>query len=192
MPRLARLLLPLGLAALVAACQAGLPGSRTVDDVTPNAVAGDPIEVTALDAPSPAVADTEAPATETAATPDATDPAAAPSAAPSADGPAAASATDPEGVAAALPVEPEVPQAIKTEAQIACENRDGLWTPVGTTGTLRACVFQTRDGGERCSRESDCEGACLARSGTCSPIRPLFGCHEVLQNDGRRVTLCID
>lgn len=187
MPRLARLLLPLGLAALVAACQAGLPGSRSSGDVTPNAVAGDPIEITALDAPPPAGPDTEAPPPEMPTGGDPVDPAPADPATA-----ASAAASDPEGVAAALPDEPAVPQATKPQAQIACEGSDGFWTPVGTTGTLRACVFPTRDGGERCSREGDCEGACLARSGTCSPIRPLFGCHEVLQNDGRRVTLCID
>jgi hypothetical protein len=33
---------------------------------------------------------------------------------------------------------------------------------------------------------------CLARSGTCAPIMPLFGCNEVLDKQGRRVTLCIE
>ena len=32
----------------------------------------------------------------------------------------------------------------------------------------------------------------LARSGTCAPITPMFGCNDILQDDGREVTLCLD
>jgi hypothetical protein len=60
------------------------------------------------------------------------------------------------------------------------------------TGELRTCVFTTRDGGKQCNRESQCEGVCLARSGTCSPVKPLLGCNEILQDNGARVTLCIE
>lgn len=60
------------------------------------------------------------------------------------------------------------------------------------TDGLFVCVRQTRDGGQRCTRASDCEGYCLARSGSCAPIAPLFGCHEVLGRDGARTTLCVE
>ncbi|NJS39669.1 MAG: hypothetical protein HC783_12375 [Rhodobacteraceae bacterium] len=62
MPRLAHRLFPLGFAlivtALVAGCQLSAPGTGAGPDtgVTPNAVAGDAIEVTALDAPPSASA----------------------------------------------------------------------------------------------------------------------------------------
>ncbi len=39
---------------------------------------------------------------------------------------------------------------------------------------------------------SDCQGECLARSRTCAPIRPLFGCNAVLMDNGAEVNLCID
>jgi hypothetical protein len=55
-----------------------------------------------------------------------------------------------------------------------------------------ACVTLTRDGGKACTRQSQCEGYCLARSGTCAPITPMFGCNDILQDDGREVTLCLD
>ena len=70
MYRLCRLFLVLGVLGLLAACQTGLPGTGGASEgVTPNAVAGDPIEVTALDA-LPQEAATEAPANP-AAEPDA-------------------------------------------------------------------------------------------------------------------------
>jgi hypothetical protein len=54
------------------------------------------------------------------------------------------------------------------------------------------CQFTTRDGGKRCTRESQCEGLCLARSGTCAPVEPLMGCHDILQDNGTRATQCIE
>lgn len=193
MPRLPRLILSLGLAALVSACQLGTgsgPG-----DVTPNAVLGDPIEVTTLDAPPPpaaAIAPVSAegtlPADSAAARGAAPTPEAAPDAAPEA---APEAAADPAAAPEGTEGEPAALPTPKSDAQLLCERRDGLWSPVGN-GDLRICIFSTRDGGDRCTRGTDCEGECLARSGTCSPIRPLVGCNEVLQDDGARVTLCID
>jgi hypothetical protein len=60
----------------------------------------------------------------------------------------------------------------KSEAQRACESRGGLWA--------------------RGRSKADCQGQCLARSMTCAPALPMFGCHEVVERSGMRVTLCID
>ena len=57
---------------------------------------------------------------------------------------------------------------------------------------LFACTRPTRDSGRACRSETDCEGVCLARSMTCAPVTPLFGCHEVLDSRGARQTLCLD
>jgi len=102
--------------------------------------------------------------------------------------PIAAPATD-----AAVAVIPEdvIPDAEKTAAQIKCEKRGGSWSRVGDTRS-RTCVQRTRDAGQQCRRDRDCDGVCLARSGTCAPVTPLFGCNEVLQDDGRRMTQCLD
>jgi hypothetical protein len=209
MPRLARRLIPLALALvvtqLVAACQVGQPGAGPAaeTDVTPNAVTGDAIEVTALDAPpaSGAVAgpdsgqvsgpgsgpDLAAPAAalaagaEGAALPEGADPAAADATAVAAPQPELAA---PEAVA-------EPPPPPKSESQLACEKRRGTWSRTGK-GDLRICVFPTSDGGKRCTRESQCEGLCLARSGTCAPFKPLMGCNEIFQDNGARVTQCIE
>ncbi len=91
------------------------------------------------------------------------------------------------------PAEPEAgqPEAPKTPEQLLCEASGGLWSLAGKTGA-NICVSATRDGGKSCRKKTDCEGLCLARSGTCAPYNPLFGCNEVLEKDGRRVTLCID
>jgi len=86
--------------------------------------------------------------------------------------------------------ETAVPDILAVE-RTACERRGGNWalTPNKTTFT---CFRQTRDANQRCSGEDDCQGHCLARSQTCAPIEPLFGCNEILTSDGVRQTLCVE
>lgn len=84
-----------------------------------------------------------------------------------------------------------VPEADKTPEQITCERRGGRWSRIGDTQS-RTCVQRTRDAGKQCRRDRDCDGVCLARSGTCAPVTPLFGCNEVMQDDGRRMTQCLE
>jgi hypothetical protein len=90
-----------------------------------------------------------------------------------------------------VPPEDVVPQAEKTPEQIKCEKKGGSWSRIGKSQS-RTCVQRTRDAGKQCRRDRDCDGVCLARSGTCAPVNPLFGCNEVVQDDGRRMTLCLD
>lgn len=72
-----------------------------------------------------------------------------------------------------------------------CTRSGGNWglTPGRAAYT---CYRQTRDSGKTCSDAGDCQGMCLARSRTCSPVEPFFGCHQVLNNEGRVQTLCIE
>lgn len=103
--------------------------------------------------------------------------------------PGSVAATEPRiEVPAPATTEPEVRI---TEEQAICERQGGRWGKAGKSNG-RTCIKRTRDGGKQCRKESDCDGVCLARSGTCAPSKPLFGCNEILQNDGRRVTLCVD
>lgn len=74
--------------------------------------------------------------------------------------------------------------------EAACRKEGGSWAKVGKGG--RTCLKSTRDSGKSCSSGTQCEGLCLARSGTCAPLKPMFGCNEIFQDDGQRVTLCID
>lgn len=168
---------------LIAACQTGGAG-RTATDVTPNAVVGDPIEVTTLDAPPDEAALSPTTTVTTVGT--------------EAAEPQAASATAVEPASAEAAAEPapkpdlaQTPVTPKSEQQLACEKRKGRWAKIGK-GEARACVFQTKDSGKRCERESQCDSVCLARSGTCAPFKPMFGCHEILQDNGARVTLCLE
>jgi hypothetical protein len=185
MPRLASLILSLGLVGLLSACVFPGAGKTDPEGVTANAVTGSEIEVTALDA-LPSGPEAAPAAIETPPGPD--------------DG-TKAQATAPEGPAEpavkTLPepapqpdLEEAMPEVVKSDLQLACEKKKGRWASTG--GKSHICLFNTKDAGKQCTRESQCEGACLARSGTCSPIRPLLGCNEILQDDGARVTLCIN
>ncbi len=172
-------------AVLLSACQLSLQG-KSPEIAAVNPITTGQISVTSLDAPAvqtePA-ADALTPDTQTpdTLTPDtltakAVQDVSAPTAA----------------TAAAPPVTPPPPAAPpKSKAQIACEKGNGAWVNAGTTGTS-VCQTALRDGGKQCSRDQDCEGQCLARSRSCAPYTPLFGCNEVLQDNGQRVTLCIE
>ncbi|NUB46296.1 hypothetical protein GEU84_018035 [Fertoebacter nigrum] len=110
---------------------------------------------------------------------------------PSAGGNSAEGNTAATGETSAQDAALAEPPPPKSASELACERRGGQFAAAGTSGA-RACVLRTRDGGQQCRRQGDCQGQCLARSNTCAPVTPLFGCHEILQADGRRVTLCID
>ena len=83
------------------------------------------------------------------------------------------------------------PAPLASPEEARCLKTGGTWASAGQSGA-KACVTLTRDGGKACTRQSQCEGYCLARSGTCAPITPMFGCNDILQDDGREVTLCLD
>ncbi|WP_168199217.1 hypothetical protein [Pseudorhodobacter turbinis] len=89
------------------------------------------------------------------------------------------------------PVAPPLAVTPKTAGHIACLKRGGRYVAAPGSG-LMTCQEPTNDSGKQCRRAADCDGVCLARSGTCAPVKPLLGCNAILQNDGRRVELCID
>lgn len=90
---------------------------------------------------------------------------------------------------AAAPPAAAPPAARKSEAQLACEARRGSWAR--SENGSHACVTQTRDSGKTCTRAGQCQGLCLARSGTCAPFTPLLGCNDILDDSGRRMTQCL-
>ena len=89
-------------------------------------------------------------------------------------------------VAAPAPPAPPLPP----EA-LACLKKAGKWLPA-SRGTAMVCTHFTTDSGKSCRKASDCEAACLARSNTCAPFTPMLGCTEILQDNGAKVTECID
>lgn len=151
-------------AVLLSACQLALPG-RDAAPAAVSPITGGEISVTTLDDPC------VVPETPPVIEPTTPDP-----------------APEPEPVAA--PAAPP-PPAEKSASQQACERRGGDWVVAGTTGTM-ICQTLQPDAGKQCRRDSDCAGQCLARSNSCAPVAPLFGCNEVLQDNGQRVTLCIE
>jgi hypothetical protein len=177
---------------LLSACQLALPGDggtnagRNAD--APNAVTGDEITVTTLDAPTggpvTGLAQEQAAANPEVPNPD-----------PAAETEAEVPPAEPTAGDAGAPAEDAPPQeidpALLTPEALACAKDGGRWSRFGAS-EARACLTPTGDAGKRCTKDSDCEGVCLARSGSCAPVSPLFGCNEVLQDDGRRMTLCLD
>jgi len=92
--------------------------------------------------------------------------------------------------AAETPAAPPPPEAVKSPSQIACEKTGGRFAKAGNSTTF-VCARETRVGCKSCRRETDCEGLCLARSRSCSPITPVLGCQESPTQDGLRVTECV-
>ncbi|WP_277818391.1 hypothetical protein [Paragemmobacter straminiformis] len=196
-----RLLLPLLFASLTA-CTLSLPGKSANAPASPPAILGPgTVEVTPLDAPAPTAAapTTAAPtpsAPATAAPASGAKPATAPkprpdtatTAPPAQDRPAQAPApaSEPEPKPEPTPT----PEPVSPE-QAKCEAKGGTWSATGLA-KLHSCIHPTRDSGKSCDRASDCEGLCLSRSRTCAPVKPLFGCNPILQDDGTEATLCID
>ncbi|MGQ0565535.1 MAG: hypothetical protein ACT4OK_10745 [Gemmobacter sp.] len=164
---------------VLAACTLALPGGKAD---APAPLATEAIEVTTLDAAGAGTAPVSAAPEE---------PEQAEGGEVASDNPTATPEADDPAEATPPPEEAAPPPAPLSPAALACQRRGGRYIKTGS-GDLRACVKETGDGGKQCRRETDCVGSCLARSGTCAPVTPLFGCNEIFQADGRRVTLCLD
>ena len=136
-------------------------------------------------------ADASATATQ-AETPAPTEPAPDDTRPPDGDpAPLAAVAQTPEAAASAEPVPaPPKPRDPNLAARADCVAKGGSFSRTKTGAFV--CVTRTRDFKKSCTASSQCEGSCLARSGTCSPVTPLIGCHEIVTERGRMATVCID
>lgn len=84
---------------------------------------------------------------------------------------------------------PPVGDAKLALEKAACVKRGGQWA--GEAGA-QFCLERLKDGGKACRSGADCEGACLARSQTCAPVRPLLGCNEIITGAGLRVSECVN
>lgn len=82
------------------------------------------------------------------------------------------------------------PHLIENQRE-ACTKNGGRFGPGGLSGTF-VCFETPKDANKPCSVASDCDGACLARSRSCSPIKPLLGCNDVLTNAGFVTTVCLN
>ena len=196
----------LGLAFGLAACTLTAPKPEEPSPVSVNAGG---IEVTALDAPTQAGAAPLAPVAPVA-NPDS----AAASLAGADIAASAAAAIRPEATTAAVPVTQATattphpkprpaglgqadaaavppPPPPKSDPQLLCEASGGIWGQSGGIGGF-LCQKKTRDGGKVCHKKGDCSGECLGPSQTCSPVAPLMGCNDVMDTQGRMVTLCLD
>lgn len=153
-----------------------------------NPITGAEVEVTSLDGPAAEAAPAPAPAPKSEAqalTPPTSEATVKPEGETT---PEEAPEATPEATTEATP---EAPPVVKSPAQLACEKRKGVWTQTAS-GNAAFCQTPTRDGGKFCRKSTDCEGYCLARSQSCAPVTPMFGCQEILNEDGRVLTQCIN
>lgn len=98
----------------------------------------------------------------------------------------------PEAAEAEPAAEPEaMPVVVKSPEQIACERKGGRYAPWGKS-TAMVCFTTPRDAGKACRKSTDCTAGCLARSRTCAPMTPIYGCTELLNDLGGRVTECLE
>ncbi|WP_205518515.1 hypothetical protein [Pseudotabrizicola algicola] len=180
-----RLILPLLLLPVLAGCQALSGAGQGAESAPANAFTGGDISVTSLDAPSPPAGAAPAAAQASAQAAPATPAPAAP--------PAAAAAAPAQSTAEAAPeaAEPVAPPVVKTAAHLACERRGGRWSVAGG-GKAAFCQTPTKDAGKSCRASTDCTGYCLVKSGTCAPVTPMLGCHDILNEQGRMLTQCIN
>lgn len=170
-----RLILPLVLLSLLSGCQA-LPGAKQAAPIgaQESPITGGEISVTSLDAPAPGAISSAPPADDAEPAP----------LSPVPD-------TMPPSEAAPAAAEPVAATVIKTAAHLACEKRGGRWSVAGG-GTAAFCQTPTRDAGKSCRRSTDCTGYCLNKSNTCAPVTPMLGCHDILNEQGRMLTQCIN
>jgi len=178
---------------VLSACQMTAPVDTTAPGVTPldNAV----IEVTPLAAMPAALASPAAAVAEAALAADADATPVSQTAGPDTPHPEprpeATETTETAAEPVQTPAEDAEPAAPISPKQALCEKTGGQWAAAGDTGAS-LCVKRTKDAGKRCDSKNDCQGQCLARSQTCSPIDPMIGCNDILQKDGRMVTLCLN
>ena len=178
-------LLPLLFVLILTACIAAAPGKSDKPSAVPeNPITGGAITVTTLDAatpgqvgvprpkPNPALIAPNRDVVDHAKDGDVPEPAAEPP------------VSEPAATA------PVAPARTVSAAEKTCIRQGGTWGPAGKAG--ETCTKLTKDSGKQCDAESDCEGYCLARSRTCAPFTPMFGCNEILQDNGVQVTLCLD
>lgn len=85
---------------------------------------------------------------------------------------------------------PPVGEARVALERAACEKRGGEFRKAGAGGWV--CLIRLPDADKSCRTGADCAGACLARSMTCAPVKPLLGCNEVITSSGLRVRECVE
>lgn len=85
---------------------------------------------------------------------------------------------------------PGTPEFFEEQREI-CEAKGGRFGNV-PGGKTKLCFITPSDANQGCLQGSDCEGVCLARSRSCAPVIPLYGCNEVLLEGGRPATVCRD
>lgn len=179
-------LLPLLFVLILTACVLTAPDKGAKPGATAeNPITGGAITVTTLDAAMPAQDNVPRPKpkpTATAPKPDAVQ--------PSPEDPTPKPTAKPTVADLAAEVPAALPRVMSPEEK-SCMKKGGRWAQAGKSGA-KTCIKLTKDGGKQCNSESDCEGYCLARSGTCAPAIPMFGCNDILQDNGVQVTLCID
>jgi hypothetical protein len=82
----------------------------------------------------------------------------------------------------------------------ACSAAGGRWLRQGLLGTWQ-CLHTMPDAGQACWSGAECQSDCLAPNGaqidqrvtgTCAPVKPLYGCHARVEGGRASPQLCVD
>jgi len=88
------------------------------------------------------------------------------------------------------PSQSAFPDTLNTERE-ACESTGGRWGAAANKGSF-VCYRTLPDANKSCTNSNQCRGSCLARSRTCTPVTPFYGCNEVLNASGLPQTVCVE
>ncbi len=95
----------------------------------------------------------------------------------------------------------EPPPPDNSSDAVKCRSENGIWGRWGLA-PVSSCRHRTKDGGKACTSSSQCEGKCIAKTGTaegtktsgeCSGTREILGfCGSFVENGVAEKTICID
>lgn len=90
-----------------------------------------------------------------------------------------------------IPSDPE-------QERICVDEKKGEWK-IFSTGVRMphySCEYTLPDGGEACTKDSDCEGVCVVdvetATASCQSQSPKFGCYTVLTEAGEPAQICVE
>ncbi|MCX6766854.1 MAG: hypothetical protein NT170_03720 [Candidatus Moranbacteria bacterium] len=98
-------------------------------------------------------------------------------------------------------INPKPKVITKNPEEVACKKQGGQWGLMGLSGEY-VCNLPATDAGEECTKDSECQGACLGdnklssdphpSTGECSKWTIVLGCRYYFLDNGHQGEICMD